>query len=118
MTASLVASGANRIYVTLDEIPKNDAGKTLYYRVSVSDEAGNTSTAAGGRALEVQPEALDPTEPTITLTPAQPVAGEKVEIPYTISGGSGNYSIVEEVFYFNSDRSEVMNDTIKKNGKA
>ena len=78
--------------------------------VTATDEAGNTSTAADGRALEVQPEAVDPTEPTITLTPAQPVAGEKVEIE--ITGDAG-----EEVVIVSGER-ELCRVTLDQDGTA
>ncbi|MGX1770421.1 hypothetical protein ACWIE7_19330, partial [Dietzia sp. NPDC055343] len=55
--------------------------------VTATDAAGNTSVAGDGGTLLVQPEAVDPTEPTITVTPAQPVAGQKVEIEVTGDAG-------------------------------
>ncbi|MGW8591813.1 Ig-like domain repeat protein [Dietzia sp. NPDC055877] len=78
--------------------------------VTATDEAGNTSTAADGGALEVQPEAVDPTEPIITLTPAQPVAGEKAEIE--ITGDAG-----EEVVIVSGDR-ELCRVTLDEDGTA
>lgn len=51
--------------------------------VTATDAAGNTSPAGEGGTLQVQPEAVDPTEPTLTLTPAQPVVGEPVQIEVT-----------------------------------
>lgn len=55
--------------------------------VTATDAAGNTSDAADGGTLQVEPAVVDPTEPTITVTPAQPVAGEKVEIEVTGDAG-------------------------------
>lgn len=78
--------------------------------VTATDEAGNTSTVADGGALEVQPEAVDPTEPTITLTPAQPVVGEKVKIEVTGDAG-------EEVVIVSGDR-EICRVTLDEDGTA
>src|SRR5690606_32459966 len=40
--------------------------------VTATDAANNTSVVAEVGELQVQPEAVDPTAPTITVTPAQP----------------------------------------------
>ena len=55
--------------------------------VTATDAAGNTSDAADGGTLQVEPAVVDPTEPTITVTPAQPVAGQEVEIEVTGDAG-------------------------------
>lgn len=78
--------------------------------VTATDAAGNTSEAGSGGTLQVQPEAVDPTEPTITLTPAQPVAGETVEIE--VIGDAG-----EEVVITDGDR-EVCRATLDQDGTA
>ena len=55
--------------------------------VTATDAAGNTSDAADGGTLQVEPAVVDPTEPTITVTPAQPVAGQEVGIEVTGDAG-------------------------------
>ncbi len=78
--------------------------------VTATDEAGNTSGAAAGGELQVEPEAVDPTEPTITLTPVQPVAGQTVEIE--VAGDAG-----EEVVIV-SGGTEICRVTLNQDGTA
>lgn len=78
--------------------------------VTATDAAGNTSAAADGGSLDVQPETVDPTEPTITVTPAQPVAGQEVEIEVTGDAG-------EEVVIISGDR-EICRGTLDEDGNA
>lgn len=59
---------------------------------TATDAANNTSGFADGGTLRVDPVAVDPTVPTITVTPAQPVAGEKVQIELT--GDAGEVVVV------------------------
>ncbi|WP_264888279.1 Ig-like domain repeat protein [Dietzia sp. NCCP-2495] len=67
-------------------------GKTV--EVTATDAADNTSGAADGGSLQVEAPVVDPTEPTITVTPAQPVAGEKVEI--TVTGDAGEQVVITD----------------------
>ena len=78
--------------------------------VTATDAADNTSEAGSGGTLQVQPEAVDPTEPTITVNPAQPVAGETVEIEVTGDAG-------EEVVITDGDR-EICRATLGQDGTA
>ncbi|GAA3515195.1 hypothetical protein GCM10022294_26760 [Dietzia aurantiaca] len=78
--------------------------------VTATDAADNTSDAGNGGTLQVDPAVVDPTEPTITVTPAQPVAGQKVEIE--ITGDAG-----EEVVIISGDR-EICRVTLDEDGTA
>lgn len=62
--------------------------------VTATDAADNTSDAGNGGTLQVEPVVVDPTEPTITVTPAQPVAGQEVEIE--VSGDAGEELVITD----------------------
>ena len=78
--------------------------------VTATDAAGNTSTAGDGGTLQVEPAVVDPTEPTITVTPAQPVAGQEVEIEVT--GDAGDELVIV------SGGTEICRVTIGQDGTA
>ncbi|MCD2263900.1 Ig-like domain repeat protein [Dietzia aurantiaca] len=78
--------------------------------VTATDAADNTSDAGNGGTLQVDPVVVDPTEPTITVTPAQPVAGQEVEIEVTGDAG-------EEVVIISGDR-EICRVTLDEDGNA
>ncbi|MGX1770344.1 Ig-like domain-containing protein, partial [Dietzia sp. NPDC055343] len=78
--------------------------------VTATDAADNTSDTGNGGTLQVDPAVVDPTEPTITVTPAQPVAGQKVEIEVTGDAG-------EEVVIISGDR-EICRVTLDEDGNA
>lgn len=78
--------------------------------VTATDAADNTSDAGNGGTLQVDPAVVDPTEPTSTVTPAQPVAGQKVEIDVTGDAG-------EEVVIISGDR-EICRVTLDEDGTA
>lgn len=78
--------------------------------VTATDAADNTSDAGNGGTLQVDPAVVNPTEPTITVTPAQPVAGQKVEIEVTGDAG-------EEVVIISGDR-EICRVTLDEDGNA
>lgn len=59
--------------------------------VTATDAAGNASGPADGGVLKVD-EVVDPTEPTVTLTPAQPVVGTPVTI--AITGDAGEEVVI------------------------
>lgn len=77
---------------------------------TATDAANNTSGAADGGTLRVDPAAVEPTVPTITVTPAQPVAGEKVQIEVTGDAG-------EVVVVTNGD-AEICRVTLGQDGTA
>ncbi|WP_010540275.1 beta strand repeat-containing protein [Dietzia alimentaria] len=77
--------------------------------VTATDAAGNTSEPADGGTLVVD-DVVDPTEPTITLMPANPVAGEPVTL--TITGDEGEQVVVL------AGTTEVCRTTIGADGTA
>ncbi|RBA39793.1 hypothetical protein DQ226_02585 [Dietzia maris] len=78
--------------------------------VTATDAAGNTSAAADGGSLHVESEVVTPTEPTITFDPAQPVAGEKVQI--AVTGDAGEQVVITH------GETEICRLTLDQDGKG
>ena len=78
--------------------------------VTATDAADNTSDVGNGGTLQVEPVVVDPTEPTIAVTPAQPVAGQEVEIEVT--GDAGEELVIV------SGGTEICRVTIGQDGTA
>ena len=86
-SATATEAGTFSCSFTADE---DQDGKPV--TVTATDDANNTSDATNAGPLEVDPAAVDPEDPTITLDPAQPVVDEPAEI--IVTGEEGEQVVV------------------------
>ena len=89
--------------------PANEGQNGKSVTVTATDAAGNTSPTGSGGTLQVN-DAPVPTDPSVTITPNPPVAGEETEIE--VIGDEGDEVVVI------IDDEEVCRETIGADGTA